>query len=425
MTIRKRAAVVITAVLVAVLVASGCSGDAGRGENTLIISAPATGAEREPLEAAAEAFEAENPGVQVTVNKTPYVQHMQNLRRQISTPQAPDVAYTFVGYGESSAARALADKGLLRPLSDQAWVDRVAEGIRPVIGDGTETYVYPVDSMSIVTFYDPDVFAEMALDIPRTFNDVLGICRSARAAGRIAFAMSGAEASGMPRFLAYALAASTAYADDPGFAAKRLLGEVTFAESTGWQRALAQFAELAAAGCFDDGAVGISRESAGRSLAEGRALMAVAPTVMLPLFQDGTAGTPLRAFPFPGTDDPGRLRVVTGPSSGLVIPAKGRNPDLAKRFIDFYFEHRAQFSELDGSVPAVPTAEDSRRVPAFADAVEPLLTQDRTVLTLDLLWPNPAVLTENEQGLVGIMNGTRTPLEVLTAMDSVWTGTAP
>lgn len=406
------------AALAAPLLATGCGGDA-RGDGELVISVWDDGREETSIDVAAREFEKANSGVTVTVKKTPFDQHLQALRRQLGTGQAPDVALTVLGYGESGTSRSLADKGLLTDLSAASWAGEIPEEFRSVVGDGSKVYGFPIDSMAI------GVFAKEGTPAPETFSDVLARCRDAAADGKAAFAMAGHEASKMPHIVGFALAASTVYADDPAYYEKRLKDQVTFAGTPGWVKAVERFKQMVDARCFAEGAAGTTREAAARALGEGKAQMVVAPTVTLPLWQSAAPDATFTMFPFPGADDPARVRVPAGPSSGLVVPSKAGAPDLAKRFIDHYATNRVRYTELDGAVPAIPTGSDAERVPAYAAALAPYLRDGKTGPIMDQHWPNPEMITAFDGGLVKIMNGGSGPADVLKSMDEAWTTEAP
>ncbi|WP_165966428.1 ABC transporter substrate-binding protein [Actinomadura sp. 7K507] len=404
--------------LAAPLLATGCGGDA-RSDGELVISVWDDGREETSIDVAAREFEKANAGVTVTVKKTPFDQHLQALRRQLGTGQAPDVALTVLGYGESGTSRSLADKGLLTDLGGASWAGEIPKEFGSVVGDGSKVYGFPIDSMAI------GVFAKKGTPEPETFSDVLTRCRDAAADGKAAFAMAGHEASKMPHIVGFALAGSAVYADDPAYDEKRLKDQVTFAGTAGWVKAVERYKEMVDADCFAEGAAGATREAAARALGEGEAEMVVAPTVTLPLWQAAAPDETFTMFPFPGADDPARVRVPAGPSSGLVVPTKASAPELAKKFIDHYAADRVRYTKLDGAVPAIPAGPDAERVPGYAAALEPYIQDGKTSPIMDQHWPNPELITAFDGGLVKIMNGGSGPADVLESMDAAWTTKAP
>lgn len=400
-------------------VASACSGDADDGGGgVLTISTWDAGTET-AIDAAAADFGEANPDIEVEVERTPWDQHMQGLRRQLNTNDVPDVAATVLGYGEAASSLGLADSGLLAELDDAPWAGQVPEADRFLVG-GEHTYALPLDFVAIGAFYDPALFAQENLTPPSTIDDVLALCQQAQRMGKTAFAMAAQEGAGFTHFLGFALAATLVYGEDPQFSERRLAGDVTFAEQPGWEETLARFAEMSDAGCFGEGTTGTSRESAAQAFAAGEALIAVAPTVTLPLFQASNPDASFEMFPFPASDDADQLRVMAAPATGLVVPERSDNQDVAREFVDFYAENRAEYSEIDNSVPGIPTSPDDSRVPEFAESLDPIIKAGRTAPVADATWPSPEVLTTFNTALVNILMGEEPSAELVATLDAAW-----
>lgn len=407
------------------LAATGCGGADTGGDGEILVAAWDTGPGADPLETAAAEFEKANPGVDVTVKKTPYVQYSQTLRRQLSGNRVPDVARMLLGYGDAGNVLVLADKGLITDLSGSPWTKLITGPGAAVTDKDGKTYALPVDSTSIGVFHDPETFEKRGLRVPRTFGDVLAICRETKGTGTAAFALGAQQGSAMGRWAVFALAASTVFADDPRAGERRRKGEITFAGTPGWRRAVERFATMKDEGCFGEDATGVSQEAAARSFGLGKSLMAIAPTATLPLFTGGDPEARPAMFAFPGGDDAAAVRVPSAPVSGLAVPAKARNARLARAFLDFYAENRVRYSEIDDSVPGLPASEDDPGVPEYAAALAPYLTAGRTAPIMDQNWPNPEVGTRLDSGIGKLLLGEQTPEGVLKEMDSAWTPTAP
>lgn len=409
---------VLAACLAAV---AGCGGGgSSSGSGTLTISSYDLGGAPDPLDKAVAGFEKANPGVKVEVKRTAYTQYAQALRQQLGTNQAPDLARAALGYGEASSATALAEKGLLADFGDASWISEIPPAARTSTEYEGGTFAYPVDATAIGIFYLPSALKEAGVTLPKTFTELISTCEGG-GNGKVVFALGANETSGMPLFLLDSLVGSTAFAENPKVGEERLNGEITFAETKGWEEAFEQFAQMNEAGCFDKNAVGISQEQASLELAQGKALMAVSLTVTLPLFQAGNPKEELKMAPFPGSADASMVRVPNGPVDGYVIPKKASDPQLAEEFIEFYAEHRGEYSKVDESIPAIPLGEGEPSVPAYAAELEPFIP-DKAVPLAQNEWPNPEVQVAAAQGLVEILLGQAEPKSVLENMDSVWTG---
>jgi raffinose/stachyose/melibiose transport system substrate-binding protein len=407
------------------LLAAGCGGAGSGGDGELRVAAWDTGQGKDPLETAAAEFEKANAGVKVTVQKTPYTQYSETLRRQLSGNQVPDVARMLLGYGDAGNVLVLADKGLVADLSGAPWTNLVTGPGAAVSKKEGKTYALPVDSTSIGVFYNPETFKKRDLRVPETFGDVLAICRETAGDGTVAFAFGAQQGSAMARWAVFALAASTVFADNPQAGEQRVKGETTFAGTPGWKKAIERFSTMKDEDCFDKNATGVSQEAAARSLGQGKSLMAIAPTATMPLFMAGDPEARLAMFAFPGGDDPSAVRVPSAPVSGLAVPGKAANRDLARKFLDFYAKNRVRYSEIDDSVPGIPASKDDPGVPDYAEALAPFLTAGKTAPIMDQTWLNPEVGTRLDSGMTKLLLGKETPEGVLKGMDEAWTPTAP
>lgn len=423
------------AAVTCLLAAAGCgsSDDGGAGTSasiaegrlsgTLSVAAWDTGAPNDPLNQAAIDFEIANPGVKVNVRKTPFAQYEQRLRMQLGASQAPDVARLVLGYGNAVTALALADKGLLSRLDDQPWVREVPPTAAFTTNAGGSTYAFPVESTAVGALYDPAVVRAAGVTPPRTFADVLALCR-ATTGDTVAYALGAQQGSEMPAFVGFALAASTVYAQDPDFGQQRLDDAVTFAGSQ-WEEALDRFQQMQDAGCFGEDAVGTSQDAASAAVAQGRALFAIVPTVTLPLFQGANPQARFAIAPFAGSDDAADLRVPASPIAGLAVPSRAKQPQLAKAFLGFYAENRLRYNALDDSIPAIPTAGEPTSLPPYAEALAPYFDDGRTTVIADAQWPNPEVRARYGTGLAQLLLGDKSGREVLQAMDDAWTSAPP
>ncbi|WP_141579068.1 ABC transporter substrate-binding protein [Actinomadura sp. WMMA1423] len=422
---RPNPALTSLALSASLLLAAGCGGAGSGGDRELLAAAWDIGQGKDPLDTAAAEFEKANPGVKVTVRKTPFAQYSETLRRQLSGNQVPDVARMLLGYGDAGNVLVLADKGLVADLSGSPWTDLVTPSGAAVSKKGDKTYALPVDSTSIGVFHDPETFEKRKLRVPETFADVLEMCRETAGSGTVAVAFGAQQGSAMARWLVFALAASTVFADNPRAGEQRLKGETTFAGTPGWRKAIERFKTMKDEGCFGKDATGVSLEAAARSLGQGKSLMAIAPTATMPLFMAGDPKARLAMFAFPGGDDPAAVRVPSAPASGLAVPRKAAHRELARRFLDFYAENRVRYSKIDDSAPGIPASKDDPGVPAYATALTPFLTSGRTAPIMDQTWLNPEVDTRLDSGTANLLLGKETPEGVLKGMDEAWTPTAP
>ncbi|MGN6187873.1 MAG: ABC transporter substrate-binding protein [Conexibacter sp.] len=420
----RAAALGLAALLASAAVGCGSGGSSGGGgDKTLTLAGPTLGQEgpKNPLNVIARAFEQANPGVHVKVATTAYDQFDQTVRVQLNGSAAPDVIFNAVGYGQATATLPLVRANALTDLSDQPWARSLSSDLRAAVGTDGKVYTLPSAYTVVGAIYDVDAFKRDGVAIPRTFQQVLDLCRREQGEGRTAFALGGQESYDFQQ-LGSVMVASTVFAANPDFDLQRLAGRVTFKDTPGWKQGLEQAKQMMDAGCFGDAPAAVSTDAANQRLATGKALMRIATPESIPAVQALNPRGHYGMFAVPG-GSADQTRLPAGAVFGFSVPAKAGNQALAKQFVAF----AAQSSVADelargiGSMPAVTAGGGPPRlIPALAP-MQPLVDAGKTVRFVDVLWPNPEVSKEFRSGIQGISTGQSSPDDVVAAMDSVWT----
>ncbi|MFI6424208.1 ABC transporter substrate-binding protein [Promicromonospora sp. NPDC050880] len=169
--LRRRAAVAVAALPLAVL--AGCSssgsGDGGTTEITFLTTNDAPNPET--ADALVEAFEAEHPDVDVTVEIRPGGTEGDNLiKTRLSTGEMTDVFF----YNSGSLLQALNPDSTLVDLSDQEWVGSLTEEFLPTVSTDAGTYGAPLGAAfagGIV--YNKPLYEQLGLEVPQTWDEFM------------------------------------------------------------------------------------------------------------------------------------------------------------------------------------------------------------------------------------------------------------
>lgn len=415
---RLTAACAVSAVaLSAAACSSGTNAGAG-GAKSLRVSAVAT--DRAGTEAAIKAFKQKNPGVEVTASYADTDQYQGTLRTQLSSGTAPDVFFAWPGNGNPGAIDVLAPTGYLADLSGRPWTSQIPSGIKPVTQVGGKTYIVPLTFVGIGALYNKKALDETGAKIPTTWTETLAFCDTAKAKGKVAFAL-GDQTDWVTQLVDYALVPTTVYAGTPDFDQKMKAGSATFAGS-GWKTAMDKYLEMTKRGCFSKDPLGTSFESSVSQLAKGKAVAAVQVTSTLnQLKSEAPQGTQFGMFPLPATDNASDTRMPGAAGGAFALNAKARNKDLASEFIDFLATPEAMnlYASATGNLPSIPNAQFT------ADpALQPLIDfqkAGRTVPFMDQQWPNPKVQQAHFTGVQNLFAGKADPAKVLKQMDDAYT----
>lgn len=431
MTRRAPAALATALAVTAALLVVGCGDDgtttgaatgSGTPTGTIRVAALQLGptGDRDPLNALIDRFEAAHPGTTVKYQALPFDQYSQTLRAQVNAGSPPDVMESTAGYGTPIATNELGSIGALTDLSAEPWARGVPARYRSLIGVDGKVMGFPPMLSMIGLVYDAKVFAAEGLTPPRTFDEVLAMCRKVKAAGKIPISV-GAQSPVTVLFPGYALAASTAYAQDPDFPQKRMDGEVTFADS-GWVESLEQYSKMNDEGCFGPSVTGVSQDAANNAVASGRAVSTIVVLDYLGGLRTLNPKADWKMVPFPGNVSADMTRIPYSVAATFGVPTKAENPELAKAFVAFLAEREnaIAYAEGVGSIPLAQLDGPDPKLPKAVEAMGPYLTSGRSAVFMDKLWPSADVMTAYMKGVQELLSGQASPGDVVAAMDDAW-----
>ncbi|MFO7782116.1 MAG: sugar ABC transporter substrate-binding protein [Spirochaetia bacterium] len=145
---------------------SGGQGEADEVTTVRFLNFSASGGNEDHLGEIRDAFESENPDVEVEVETIGYEDYFTQLQTRIAGGQAPDAFElnfeNFAAYG---------NRGLLRDLDDDLTATDVnlddlnSQALDAFSLDGTQ-YGLPASFSTVMLFYNQDLFDEAGLDYP-------------------------------------------------------------------------------------------------------------------------------------------------------------------------------------------------------------------------------------------------------------------
>lgn len=176
MTIQKRRGAVVAIAASAALALGACSGDGGGGGEggTVEITAltGSTGTGPAYLEALIEAFEAEHPEINVTMNTQPAGTEGDNLNKtKLATGEMEDVFF----YNSGSLLQALNPDQNLVDLSDQEWAGTLIDSMVAVVSTESGAIYGPPTGTSQAggVVYNKPIYEELGLEVPTSWADFM------------------------------------------------------------------------------------------------------------------------------------------------------------------------------------------------------------------------------------------------------------
>jgi raffinose/stachyose/melibiose transport system substrate-binding protein len=331
-----------------------------------------------------------NPDVTVTVETHPSGGEADNLiKTRLSTGDMNDLFW----YNSGSLFQALSPDKTLTPLSDEEWVDSITENFKTVVSTDSGLYGAPVGaSFAGAIIYNKDIYAQLGLEIPTTWDEFTANNEKIKAAGITPIIQSYGDAwtSQVPLLGDF----YNVTAADPDWADKFTANETKFAE----EPALAGFQHMQdafdagylnkdfASATYDD-AVGMLVEGTGAQYPMLTSNVAAAIGENFP-----DAADSIGAFPIPGTDSAKNGLTVWMPN-GIYVPqtTKGAQLEAAKEFIDWLVTPQSCAIQADALTLGGPFVIEGCDLPADVPAVvsdmQPYFDSGNTGLALEFLSP--------------------------------------
>jgi raffinose/stachyose/melibiose transport system substrate-binding protein len=416
---QRRLAAGIGAVAITAIALTGCStAESGGGDpsTTLTIGTDDEGR----LQPTIDAFEAANPGVKIDLVASGSQGYEEFMRTRINAGTAPDIIRVFPGSGGNTmTVGQLSEGGLLTSLDGSDWASTLSPAQQTLFEDADgQVVAVPLGATALAPVWNDAALAELGASIPTTYQELLALCGTAKAAGKVTLSM-GQKDLFVTQLTPYAMVASSIYGPDPDFAQRQLDGDGSFADSA-WVDAFEQLDEMSAAGCFNEGVNGTSYDEAMKMLGSGMALGQVTfadLSVQQEAAADGTTFT-MAAWP---TDDGSEPYLAVADSYGFGISSKAKNPELAQKFIDYLAAPEGQnsFADTTGGVPSLPN-DEFEPTSSTQEQVASYIEKERTGIWPDQLWPSPEVQQVLFAGVQNLFNDADTPEGIAKAMDDAY-----
>jgi raffinose/stachyose/melibiose transport system substrate-binding protein len=358
-------------------------------------------------------FEASHPGVTVKLEEKAFEQIRQSAGMILNSDEAPDV----MEYNKGNATAGLLSKqGLLTDLSPEAtkrgWDKLLSPSLqttakydeRGVMGAG-KWFGIPNYAEYVMVYYNKDLFKKAGVEVPTTFDEFTAALETFKKAGTTPLAVGGAEYPAQQ--ILYQLALSKA--QRPWVDALQLYkGKVDF-KGPEFKYAADTFADWVKKGYIGKDSAAIKAEDMGVSFIGGKYPILVSGSWWFGRFASDIKDFEWGSFLWPGN-------TMNAGSSGniWVVPENAKNKDLAYDFIDITMKKDIQ--NLLGNSGGIPVAADPAAItdPKSKELIENfnrLSTSDGLAFYPD--WPAPGYYDVLVSGVQNLINGTKTPDQVL------------
>jgi raffinose/stachyose/melibiose transport system substrate-binding protein len=410
--------------------ASSAAASASAAPSTATSSAPSAAASTEltmsgwsddkTMDALIAQFQTDNPGVTVKHVGLPWPDILTQINTELVSGTASDIVVVFPGNGNPITVQTLAKGNYLADLSSASWASKFSAGTKSVMAAGDQVLMASDNSGIIPAIYNKAALDAVGATPPTTWSQVLALCGTAKAKGKVAYALGGANGGNLSHYL-YALTATLVYGPDSTFAKDQAAGNATFVGSK-WEAAITQLLQMRDAGCFSKNPLGTTIDIAQKQVATGDALGIVTVSQQISAIQKMAPDAALETAPLPATDNAADTVLPVGLGAGYGVNASSKNADIAKKFMDFYMSDAGlNIAVTAGSnFPSIPLTGYTPSATLVGVATQ--AQSGKTAPYPDQLWPN-SVVNQTYQDQMQLVFGDKASIpDALKAMDVAYKG---
>ncbi|QIG39483.1 extracellular solute-binding protein [Microbacterium sp. 4R-513] len=341
-------------------------------------------------EALAKAFEAENPDIKIDVQTRPQGSEGDNLvKTRLSTGEMDDV----FAYNSGSLFQALSPDQTLVNLDDQEWVGKLDDNFVKTVSTDGGTYGVPMgQSMAGAVIYNKDIYSQLGLEIPTTWDEFISNSEAIKAAG-VAAPIVQTYGDTWTSQLFVLGDFNNVLAEDPDWAEKYTDNKAKYVDEPAFA-GFEHLQEVAEKGLLNE-------DFASATYNDGVSMVATGEGAQYPILtfaasqlmtSNPDAKDVVGTFPLPGPDADTNGLTVWMPG-GVYIPksTEGDKLDAAKKFLAWLATPESCDIQAESTAPQGPfviegcTLGDD--VPAMISDMQPYFDDGKTNLALEFLSP--------------------------------------
>ncbi|NYE18044.1 ABC transporter substrate-binding protein [Microbacterium immunditiarum] len=279
-----------------------------------------------------EAFEAENPDIQIEIETRPGGGEGDNLMRtRLATGDITDI----FNYNSGSLLQALNPAQNMLPLTDDPMLDSVNPAFTEVVSADGQIFGVPFGTaLAGGMFYNKKVFAEHGLEVPTTWDEFIANNETLKAAGEVPVIQSLADSTSAQMWVLTDF--FNVQAAVPDFAEKYTKNEAHFADTPAALASFEHQQEMFDKGYYNADYASAEYDDAVEMVATGEGAqypsLTWIATVLSETYPDQMDD--IGYFPMPGASADKNGATVWYPS-GVFISKKTAHPEEAKKFLAF------------------------------------------------------------------------------------------
>ncbi|MDH6673279.1 raffinose/stachyose/melibiose transport system substrate-binding protein [Paenibacillus sp. LBL] len=373
----------IAACLLTVLVLTACGAkeESGRVQVEFFQNKPEA---KGSFDALIEKFNSSQSEIKVVQVNPPDAETV--LKTRVVKNDIPDI----IGMGATDTYSLLAQSGIFMNLTDNPLLSQVDETYVQMLKDVAgmdEVTGIPYSTNANGVMYNTEIFKELGLSVPKTWDELLATAQKAKDAGKIPFYLTYKD--DWQTVLPFNALASNLEGIE--FYMERREGTVTFADK--YQEIAEKQLALMDYGHGDN--IGKNYADGNREFARGESAMYIQGTWAIPEIRKANPDAPIGFFPLPTGNNPEENKLISGVDTLLAISEDSKHKEEAQQFIQFllepenskqYITEQTLFSTVEGVTQDDPAVAEllpyleRGQVIDFADHYIPAAVQLNSVI---------------------------------------------
>jgi raffinose/stachyose/melibiose transport system substrate-binding protein len=379
------------------LVLAGCGGSdsssgAADADGNVTLSFLVNSGEASEAQAKAlvDAFQAANPTITIETSTRPGGSEGDNLvKTKLSTGEMEDLFQ----YNSGSLLQAISPDQTLSNMADQEWISKLDDNYKTSVSTANGTYGVPWETaQSGGVIYNKDIYAQLGLEIPTTWDEFLANSQKIRDAGTAAPIV---QTYGDPWTSQLWILGDffNVLAQDPEWAQQYTDNQVKYSDQPAFQ-GWANLEAVGQSGLFNEDFGSATYDDGVKMVAEGTGaqypMLTFAVANLVQNFPDSLDKVGI--FPLPGQNADSNGLTVWMPSSVYVSKSvEGAKLDAAKKFMAFMATPEACHTIETVAGASGPFVVDGCTlpddVPAIVSDQQPYFDSGNTGLALEFLSP--------------------------------------
>ncbi|WP_332695982.1 ABC transporter substrate-binding protein [Halalkalibacter lacteus] len=291
-----------------------------------------------------EEFESEYPDIEIKQVNVPG--GMEVLKTRIAYGDMPDI---FITYPIEQDYVIRATKGYLLDLTNEDFINNIDSTIQNRYVIDGKMYGVALSQNAVGVIYNKDIFEELELEIPKTWDHFIETLKKIQAAGKQPLLMANKD---LERISVFNLSL-VANKFDSKYWETLNKHHLDLKEDQRWievSKKMLEFLDFAQGDSFST-----EGDDLNQAFVNGDGVMSVIGVWEIPNLEKIDANFNYGIFPFPSTNDPERNKVLGGVDGGFAISANTQYPEEAKKFLEFLVkkENAQKFSDYEGNISAV------------------------------------------------------------------------